>query len=169
MLALVPASIIGRGFFKSANVPAAVRKADVASITAETLRHEITGGWHLYEVGGQSLFPVYGCNGGLCTRSMCWLVRQVKSGFIPYWESIPVEFNDLTFIAVGFDESAVKRIINTKIAEAIKNGKPVRVNMDGGNLPMHLHDRPISALLEEPTNARPIRDLLGLRGNETTP
>ena len=159
MLALVPASIIGRGFLKSANVPKVVQS--IASAPPTGIAEDGTNraeGWHLYESCGQSMFQVYGESGGLCAKLVAYLVRKkpirrsygrvhhynVDGGdmgrgsgsYTEYeWECIPLEFNDLHFIAVDFDEAAVKRLINAEIAWAIKNRKPRTVNLDGGNLP----------------------------------
>ena len=162
MLAVVPASIIGRGFLKSKNVPNAVYASDTPIVFADNLRpsdlSRFPDGWHLYESCGQSMFQVYGASGGLCTQSMAYLVRKkpvmrnsgrlymydvdggdLGRGSGTYWEyeweCIPLEFSDLQFIAVDFDEAAVKRLINLKIEYAIKYRKPTVVNLDGGNFP----------------------------------
>ena len=156
ILALVPASIIGRGFLKSANVPKALRKSGTPLVMAESVNGEIPDGWHLYELCGQSIFPFYGASGGLCTQFMAYLVRRKpitrnvsslsfddrlmlgrSSGvYADYdWECIPLEFTDMNFIAVDRNEEAVKGLINAKIAYAIQNRTPQRINMDGGNFP----------------------------------
>jgi hypothetical protein len=190
MLALVPASIIGRGFLKSKNVANAVKQIDIPIVVEPKLLSAIDypGGWHLYETCGQSLFPLYGMSGGSCTQMMAYLMRKVPvirnyadlafddrvrlgrvSGSYTEigWECIPLEFRDLDFMAVDYDEDAVKRLINAKIAYAIKYRKPQPINMNGGNLPrVSIEERTAEAkhfgnfeiaLLEEPLN----RELAG--------
>lgn len=155
MLALVPASIIGRGYAKSANVQAAIEKIDTPiavedSITPANSLH----GWHLYEIGGQPLFAVYAASGGLSVRYMAYLVRWtlvlVESGHLSqynadggdlghgtgaYWarrrEVIPMEFSYLDFLAVAWDVEAVKKILNAKIKWALKNRKPRIIDEHG--------------------------------------
>lgn len=156
-LALIPASIIGRGFLKSANVPKAVKKSDTPFVEPRFLSAtNFPDGWHLYETCGQSLFPMYGASGGLCTQTMAYLLRKKpiirnyadlpfderwklgrRSGtYAEYvWQCIPLEFSDLEFIATDYDEQGLKRLINLKIAYAIKNRTPQPINMNGGNFP----------------------------------
>jgi hypothetical protein len=158
-LALVPASIVGRGFLKSANVPKAAHA--IASLPTTGIDENglnRADGWHLYESNGQSMFQSFGESGGVCTKTIAYLVRKkavmrgsgrlymydvdggdLGRGSGTCWEYerevIPLEFTDLEFIATDYDEEAVKRLINLKIEYAIKHRKPRPVNLDGGNLP----------------------------------
>jgi hypothetical protein len=130
----IPASIVGRAMSKSNLVPALEKvKTNIAPATF--------GEWNLYETCGQSIFPVYTESGGLATRSMCWLIRKrgslnSEAGRGGAWESIPVEFNELEFLAMNHDKEGAERLMARKIAEAIEKTRPVEVNPDGGDLPM---------------------------------
>jgi hypothetical protein len=155
MLAIVPASIVGRGFMKSANVPKAVAKIDTPIVLSDHA-HKLPQGWHLYEIGGQCLFPMYGGNGGLCTRQVAYLVRRQRERLSPvlhynvdggpmgrgipeiwedYYQCIPIEFNDEQFIAMDYGLDGATELINKKIAYAIAHRAPRRASMNGGCLP----------------------------------
>lgn len=163
MLALVPASIVGRGFLKSANVARAAHST--ARLPTSGIAKDGTNradGWHLYEQCGQSLFPVYGGSGGLCTSIMAYLVRkhphpwkitgdggdmarEIEEGR-KWSECIPIEFTDHEFFIADYDFDHVKRHINEKIRYAIKYRKPQPINMDGGNFPrVSFEERQIEA------------------------
>lgn len=157
MLAIVPASIIGRGMLKSANVPKALDKCDTPRVVSERVSGRLPDGWHLYESCGQCLFPLYGMSGGVSTSCMAYLVREQIanradmvgrydyehewlrggpiSGTMRCWEVIPLEFTDLEFVATNYEEAAMIRLINAKIYYAMKLRKPTLVNPDGGNMP----------------------------------
>lgn len=88
-------------------------------------------GWEFYEMDGTVIFPVYGQNGGISARYMCWLIQ--RSG--KQWYSIPVEFTWLE-VAATDEAEAIERVCVLKIRNAIEKVKPVPVNLDGGVLPM---------------------------------
>lgn len=153
-LALVPASIIGRGFLNSKRVPETVQKLDLPIASLEGHR-SLSDGWHLYESCGQSLFEVYGASGGLCCSFVAYLIRKMpvtrNVADLPFhdrlhlgrasgvytdvaWEVIPLEFNDIELAAADYDEATVRNLINLKIEWALKNRKPRKFNPEGGDM-----------------------------------
>lgn len=87
------------------------------ALTLEKIRPYLPSGIELYEIGGQTVFPVYGASGGLCTSYaayFCDIKRSLAS-------SMEFRYNDTA------DE--VKR----EIATALKNFETVDFN--GGALP----------------------------------
>lgn len=155
MLALVPASIVGRGFLKSSNVPKALAKSNTPVVQPKLLSaKDFPDGWHLYESCGQSIFTVYGMSGGISAGYVAYLIRKAPvlrnvaenlhfshslgrtSG--TYWDfkcqCIPIEFNDLNFISVDYDQGLLTELMNEKIRYAIANRKPRPFSLNGGDM-----------------------------------
>lgn len=126
LLVCLPASVIGRGFEGSKNL------APALDSIAESLKL-LPGGWHLYEVGGQSLFAMYGVGGSITTSQVCYLVRETRPN---KFEAMAVEFPEIAFLAVGYKPEAVQRLMESRILETIARGKPTRIDLNGGELPM---------------------------------
>lgn len=140
ILAALPAVGIGRAFEKSALLPEAVERIG-ANLPLATEKNE----WHLYETSGQFLFTVYGDNGGPAAKEMCWLIRE--RGNEHY--AIPIEFSSLMLRAIDYNEEAIRSVVVRKFADAILRADvlSVKVDLDGGNLPMPGdQDRPIEVL-----------------------
>lgn len=121
MLVAAATLSVGRAFADSENVPAAVKQAESS----------LPYGWHLYEIGGQSLFSIYGMSGGISMRQVAYLVRDAGQAKI---ECLPVEFNDVAFMAVNYDPKAVQGIIRASIERAITTRKPRLVDPNTGEL-----------------------------------
>jgi hypothetical protein len=193
MLALVPATIVGRGFMKSANIPNAVRRAGYPIPVKDNLTEEsmLVDGWHLYESCGQPMFQLYGASGDICAPLVAYLVRkkpvQRNYAALPFndrinlgrvsgtyweyeWECIPLEFNDLDCIAVDDSEEEVRKLINWKIAYAIKYRKPQPFNMNGGEFPTVTPDERADeyGLLQKEINRHLTGVYPALYGHEST-
>jgi hypothetical protein len=89
-------------------------------------------GWLLYEIAGQSLFPIYGLSGGICASMVAYLI---KNPYAKKTDVIGVGFTDMEFQAVSHDEKAIRKLVEYKFRKAIEEGQISKVSMDGGNLP----------------------------------
>ena len=85
-------------------------------------------GWEFYEVGGQVLFPVYGRSGGLSTHTIFYLVQ--KSQGKNY--CIALSADEL----MTENHKDIERLVAFKLKDAIRNIRPVEVDMNGGELPL---------------------------------
>lgn len=91
-------------------------------------------GWTLYQMAGQSLFPIYVVSGVLSSRLICYLLREVNGKYF----SLPIQFTLLEIEATHGAE-ALTRLIDYKFNKALL-GVPVEVDLNGGALPLPLVD-----------------------------
>lgn len=148
-LTLVPPILVSGSLHKAAGIAAQYL------VNLQTKYPQADADWKFYECGGQILFSIYGPSGSLSTQQVCYLIRPklLKQSRVIYqnyedlalgrgtaslwgWEALAIGFNDLEFMAAGDDEKAIQRLVNMKIEYATAMGKPVTVNLDGGELPL---------------------------------